>query len=63
MADYYWYGVKGAGLPSDISKASSSQTSTIELRVTYTSITEKIDALKALEAIKLKIEQESYPPA
>lgn len=46
-----------------MSEAASSQTSTIELRVTYTSIADKIDVLKGIDAIKAKIEQGNWKPA
>jgi hypothetical protein len=63
MSDRYYYCNKGAGLAADVSEATSTQASTVELRVTYTSFAEKIDVLKAIDAIKSRIEQGNWKPA
>lgn len=63
MADYYFAATVGDGLAEDIVRASSSQSTTIELRVTYTSVPNKIDVVKALEAIEANIAQGIWPPA
>ena len=63
MADYFFSTVKGAGLPEQVTRASSTASGTAELRVTYTSLPEKLDVIKQIEAIKLNIEQNQWPPA
>jgi hypothetical protein len=63
MADRYYYCVKGADLAVDVSEATTSQASTVELRVTYTSFADKQDVLKAIDAIKARIIQGGWAPA
>lgn len=63
MADRYYYCVKGADLAVDVSEHTASQASTVELRVTYTSFAEMQDVLKAVDAIKARLVQGTWPPA
>ena len=62
MADYFFAASVGAGLASDVVRAASTESTTIELRVTYTSVPNKIDVLKAIEAIEYNIQQGIWPP-
>ncbi len=63
MTDRYWYANKGAQGQKDVTEATSHQASDIELRITFTNFTVKLNALVALEAIRQKIEQDPWPPA
>lgn len=63
MTDRYYYCTKGDGLAADVSEATSTQASTVELRVTFTSFAEKQDVLKAISAITDRLTQGTWPPA
>ena len=63
MTDRYWYCNKGAQSAKDVTEAATTQVSTCELRITFTSFTNKIDALDCLEAIRERIIQDPWAPA
>ena len=63
MTDRYYYCTKGDGLAADVGEDTTSQTSTVELRVTFTSFAEKGDVLKAIDAIRARIVQGTWAPA
>lgn len=64
MATRY-YGVNvGGGMPLDVSEAGSTTSRTVELAVIYDATgANKVEVLKALEAIKNYIAMDTYPPA
>jgi len=52
MADRFYSVVKGEHFPSQVTEGSSTSSEAIELRVSDTIYTNKIDVILALEAIK-----------
>ena len=64
MATRY-YGVSiGGGMPTDVSESGSTTSRSVELAVVYDATgANKVQVLKAIEAIKNYIIGDSYPPA
>jgi len=60
-----YYGVSvGGGMPTEVTEASSTTSSTVELAVVYDATgADKVQVLNAIEAIKNYIIQDTYPPA
>ena len=64
MADRYFNVPLGGGLKTDVTEAGSDSSAFACFRVTYDATgNSKVQALRAIEAIKQAIEVETWPPA
>lgn len=65
MADRFYSGEFGASMKTDITEtAATTAAADVELRITYdASANSKLAALKAIDAIRQKVFEDTWPPA
>lgn len=65
MADRYYTAIVGADTPTDVTEgAAATPANFIDVRMTYDAIgASKMEAIKALDAIRDYITQDNFPPA
>lgn len=62
MADRFYSVVLGEGLPSQVTEGSSTSSEAVELRVSDTIYTKKLDVLIALQALQSYIQTKETSP-
>ncbi len=64
MADRYYQVPLGGDTAGDVTEAGSSSLAWLEVAITYTATgNSKLEAVKALDAVKAYILQDNWPPA